>query len=43
MHTIGLCAGGHILDGHSERLREAGADGIASSYGEVAELVALTR
>jgi beta-phosphoglucomutase-like phosphatase (HAD superfamily) len=43
MHTIGLCAGGHILDGHSERLREAGADGIASSFRHVAELLAVAR
>ena len=39
MLTIGLCAGGHILDGHAERLAEAGADTVVSSYGELAELL----
>jgi HAD superfamily hydrolase (TIGR01509 family) len=39
MLTIGLCAGGHIIDGHAERLVEAGADHVVTSYGEVAALV----
>ena len=40
MLTIGLCAGGHILDGHAERLWDAGADHVVASYDEVAALVA---
>jgi HAD superfamily hydrolase (TIGR01509 family) len=39
MLTIGLCAGGHIIDGHAERLRAAGADHVVSSYGDVAAIV----
>ncbi len=40
MLTIGLCAGGHIIDGHAVRLREAGADHVVDSYDDVAEIVA---
>jgi HAD superfamily hydrolase (TIGR01509 family) len=39
MHVIGLCAGGHIRDGHVERLTEAGAHAIAHSWDEVAALI----
>ena len=39
MRTIGLCAGGHILDGHAQRLAEAGADHVAAGYDEVARLL----
>lgn len=39
MRTIGLCAGGHILDGHAEGLALAGADQVARSYDEVARLL----
>lgn len=39
MHVIGLCAGGHIRDGHAERLTNAGASAIAHSWDEVAALI----
>lgn len=39
MRVVGLCAGGHIRDGHAERLAEAGAHDIALSWGEVATLI----
>ena len=39
MHVIGLCAGGHIRDGHAEALSAAGAHRIAWSYEEVADLI----
>jgi HAD superfamily hydrolase (TIGR01509 family) len=39
MLTIGLCAGGHILDGHAEALVEAGADHVVHSYADVARLL----
>jgi beta-phosphoglucomutase-like phosphatase (HAD superfamily) len=39
MLTIGLCAGGHIVDGHAERLKAAGADHVVASYEAVAEIV----
>jgi HAD superfamily hydrolase (TIGR01509 family) len=39
MRVIGLCAGGHVRDGHAERLSDAGAHRIARSYDEVAELI----
>jgi HAD superfamily hydrolase (TIGR01509 family) len=39
MRTLGLFAGGHILDGHAEGLLEAGADQVAASYAEVARLL----
>ena len=34
MLTIGLCAGRHALDGHADRLAEAGADIVVPSYEE---------
>ncbi|HEX8661034.1 MAG TPA: HAD-IA family hydrolase, partial [Brevundimonas sp.] len=40
MRVIGLCAGGHIREGHAERLTAAGAHDIALSWDEVARLMA---
>lgn len=39
MRVIGLCAGGHIRDGHAERLAEAGAHDIAASWDHVSTLI----
>jgi len=39
MRVIGLCAGGHIRDGHAEGLTAAGAHDIALCWGEVADLI----
>lgn len=39
MHVIGLCAGGHVRDGHAEALTQAGAHRIAWSYDDVASLI----
>ena len=39
MMVIGLCAGGHIREGHAEQLLEAGAHRIARSYSEVASWI----
>jgi HAD superfamily hydrolase (TIGR01509 family) len=39
MQVIGLCAGGHIREGHAEGLTAAGAHAIAWSYDEVASLI----
>ena len=39
MQVIGLCAGGHVREGHAERLSAAGAHRIARSYAEVAALI----
>ena len=39
MQVIGLCAGGHIRDGHAERLTEAGAHHIAVSWDDVAAFI----
>ncbi|MGV9008552.1 HAD family hydrolase [Brevundimonas sp.] len=39
MQVIGLCAGGHVRDGHAEALTQAGAHRIAWSYDEVADLI----
>jgi len=39
MLTIGLCAGRHALDGHADRLAEAGADIVVSSYDEAARFL----
>ena len=36
MTVVGLLAGGHVRDGHAERLRARGAHHIADSYGAVA-------
>lgn len=40
MRVIGLCAGGHIRDGHAEALTAAGAHEIALSWDEVARMIA---
>lgn len=40
MRVIGLVAGGHVRDGHAERLRAVGAHEIAYSYEDVAALIA---
>lgn len=39
MAVVGLCAGLHCGPGYGERLREAGAGHLASSYAEVLEIV----
>lgn len=39
MTVVGLCAGGHIRDGHPERLRAAGAHHVAFDYAGVAGLI----
>nr|WP_303683661.1 HAD family phosphatase [Brevundimonas naejangsanensis] len=39
MQVIGLCAGGHVRDGHGEQLSQAGAHRIAWSYTEVASWI----
>lgn len=39
MQVIGLCAGGHIRDGHAEALSAVGAHAIAHSYEEVSALI----
>ena len=38
MTAVGLCAGSHIRDGHSERLKEAGAVYLAQSWPDVADI-----
>ena len=37
MTVVGLCAGGHVRDGHAERLLDAGAHRVVESYSEVAQ------
>ena len=39
MTVVGLCAGGHVRDGHAERLRAAGAHHVAGSYAEIEALL----
>ncbi|MGZ9101261.1 MAG: HAD family hydrolase [Brevundimonas sp.] len=39
MRVIGLCAGGHVRDGHADGLTAAGAHDIALSWDEVAGLI----
>ena len=39
MRVVGLCAGGHVRDGHAERLAAAGAHDIALSWDDVATLL----
>lgn len=39
MSVVGLCAGLHCGPGYGERLRAAGAGAVASTYGEVLELI----
>jgi len=38
--VIGLTAGSHCLDGHADRLRALGVDAVATSFDEVAALLA---
>ena len=40
MTVIGLCAGSHIRPGHADRLRDAGAREVVTSYGELSDLLA---
>jgi beta-phosphoglucomutase-like phosphatase (HAD superfamily) len=39
MTVVGLCAGGHIREGHADRLRAAGAHHVVSDYGAVSNLM----
>lgn len=39
MTVIGLCAGGHIRDGHADRLAAAGAHEIMTSYAEITAFI----
>lgn len=39
-HVIGLAAGSHCLPGHADQLRALGAHAVASSFDEIAELLA---
>ncbi|MGV8929399.1 MAG: HAD family hydrolase [Brevundimonas sp.] len=39
MRVVGLCAGGHVRDGHAGRLVAAGAHHIAHSWDEVAAMI----
>ena len=39
MTVIGLCAGGHIREGHADRLRAAGAHQVVDSYAGAADLI----
>lgn len=40
MTVVGLLAGGHIRDGHGERLRAAGAHYVVADYAELERLIA---
>ena len=40
MTVVGLLAGGHVRDGHGERLSEAGAHHLVADYAELAALLA---
>ena len=39
MTVVGLCAGGHIREGHADRLLMAGADHVVGSFRDVAALL----
>jgi phosphoglycolate phosphatase-like HAD superfamily hydrolase len=39
MTVVGLLAGGHIRNGHAERLRAKGAHHVAEDYGQVAAFI----
>ena len=41
MTVVGLLAGTHIRDGHADRLRDAGAHHLATSFDEIATLIGL--
>ena len=40
MTTVGLCAGGHIRDGHAQALNKAGALKVFDSYADLATWIA---
>lgn len=40
MTVVGLCAGGHVRDGHAEGLTQAGAHQVFDSYAELADWIA---
>ena len=37
--VVGLCAGGHIREGHAQRLRDAGAHHVVDNYPAIAALL----
>ncbi len=39
MTVVGLCAGGHIRDGHADRLHAAGAHHVVDDYAGVTALL----
>jgi len=39
MTVVGLCAGGHIREGHGQRLREAGAHHVVGDYRTIGRLL----
>ena len=39
MTVVGLLAGGHVRDGHAQRLRDRGAHHVADSYAAVADFM----
>ena len=39
MTVVGLLAGGHVRDGHTQRLRDRGAHHVADSYAAVADFM----
>lgn len=41
MTVVGLCAGGHIRDGHARRLSEAGAQHVVVRYAEITPLMTI--
>lgn len=43
MTVAGLCAGGHVRDGHAQRLKEAGAHQVLDSYPALADWIADNR
>jgi len=40
MTVVGLCAGGHIRDGHAAQLQAAGAHHVVTDYDAIADLLA---
>lgn len=43
MHVIGFCGGGHIRDGHAEKLLDLGAERIITDYAQLYDHPLLTR
>lgn len=43
MTVAGLCAGGHVRDGHAQRLKEAGAHRVLDNYPALASWIADSR